>query len=60
MYILLTPYNTYFVEYLIGQLILSTSIEEAMIFENLEQAYKFQRMLWDVCQLNTSVNTYIL
>lgn len=59
MYVLITHYNTYFVEFLIGELILSNSIEEAMIFDNLEMAFKFKEMLLNVCELKTSVSTFI-
>ncbi|KVV15511.1 hypothetical protein AP058_00795 [Flavobacterium sp. TAB 87] len=38
MYVLLTPQDSYFVEYLIGTLVLSSSIYEAMIFEDLDTA----------------------
>ncbi len=53
MYVLLTPENNYFVEYLIGTLILSSSICEAMIFEDLETAVKFKTMLFVTCELQT-------
>lgn len=59
MYVLLTEYETYFVEFLIGELILSTSIEEAMTFNDLDTAIKFKQMLLTVCSLNTSINTFI-
>lgn len=59
MYVLLTLQNTYFVEYLIGTLVLSSSILDAMIFDDLDTAIKFKRMLLTTCELNTSVSTFI-
>ena len=59
MYVLLTKEETYFVEYLIGSLILSNSISEAMVFDNKDIALKFQKRLFNQCQLETSVNTFL-
>ena len=59
MYVLLTVENTYFVEYLIGTLVLSNSIFEAMVFDDLDTAQKFKKMLLTVCQLQTSISTFI-
>lgn len=59
MYVLLTPQNTYFVEYLIGTLVLSSSISYAMIFEDLDTAMKFKQMLLLTCNLYTSISTFI-
>ncbi|CAM4141171.1 hypothetical protein [Flavobacterium weaverense] len=59
MYVLLTPQDSYFVEYLIGTLVLSSSIYEAMIFEDLDTAQKFKEMLLITCELQTSVSTFI-
>jgi len=58
-YVLLTNKKTYFVEYLIGQLVLSHSISEAMIFDDFVTAEKFKRMLFNCFQLDCSVNTFI-
>lgn len=58
-YVLLTNKHTYFVEYLIGSLILSDSITEAMVFDDFDTAEKFKQMLLESCELTTSVNTYI-
>ena len=58
-YVLLTQQHTYFVEYLIGQLILSKNISEAMVFDDYETAKKFKEMLLDSCSLSCSVNTFI-
>ena len=59
MYILLTLQNTYFVEYLIGTLVLSCSIFDAMVFDDVDTAMKFKQMLLTTCELNTSVSTFI-
>jgi hypothetical protein len=59
MYVLLTLQNTYFVEYLIGTLVLSSSIFDAMVFDDLGTAMKFKQMLLTTCELNTSVSTFI-
>lgn len=59
MYILLTLQNTYFVEYLIGTLVLSSSIFDAMVFDDVDTAMKFKQMLLTTCELNTSVSTFI-
>lgn len=59
MYVLLTNFNTYFVEYLLGYMALSKSIEDAMIFDDLDTAIKFKQMLYRVSKLETSVNTFI-
>ena len=58
-YVLLTEDQTYFVEYLLGELILSGSISEAMKFNDEHLALKFKQMLHHSCKLVTSVNTYI-
>ncbi|MHA7057351.1 hypothetical protein ACWGOQ_0009050 [Aquimarina sp. M1] len=58
-YVLLTDDETYFVEYLIGELVLSRSISEAMKFDDEYLALKFKQMLHNCCKLTTSVNTYI-
>ena len=59
MYVLLTLQNTYFVEYLIGTLVLTSSIFDAMVFDDLDTAMKFKQMLLTTCELNTSVSTFI-
>lgn len=58
-YVLLTEDQNYFVEYLIGELVLSNSISEAMKFDDEKLALKFKKMLHNSCSLVTSVNTYI-
>ncbi|GGX27503.1 hypothetical protein [Aquimarina muelleri] len=58
-YVLLTDDQSYFVEYLIGELVLSNSISEAMKFNDEHLALKFKKMLHNSCKLITSVNTYI-
>lgn len=59
MYVLITDYDTYFVEFLIGTLVISESIDESMKFECLETAHKFRLMLLTVCQLKVTVSTFI-
>jgi len=59
MYVLLTLQNTYFVEYLIGTLVLSSSILDAMVFDDLDTAVKFKQMLVSNCELQTSISTFI-
>jgi hypothetical protein len=58
-YVLLTNRKNYFVEYLIGHLVLSDSITEAMKFSSWEQASKFKIMLYDQLEINCSINTFI-
>ncbi len=58
-YVLLTDNQDYFVEYLIGELVLSSSISEAMKFNDENLALRFKKMLHKSCALVTSVNTYI-
>ncbi|WP_109299066.1 hypothetical protein [Aquimarina sp. AU474] len=58
-YVLLTENQDYFVEYLIGELVLSNSISEAMKFNDENIALRFKHMLHNSCELVTSVNTYI-
>lgn len=41
-YVLMTENNTYFVECLLGQLIISESLTEAMVFSSNELAEKFK------------------
>ena len=59
MYVLLTDNDHYFVEFLLGHLAISSSIEEAMKFEDYDTAKKFKDMLRQVCDMHTSINTYI-
>ena len=58
-YVLFTDTETYVVEYLLGELILSSSISEALVFTDKLQALQFKQLLFEKCRLNTSVNTYI-
>ncbi len=58
-YVLLTENEDYFVEYLIGELVVSNSISEAMKFNDENIALRFKQMLHSSCELITSVNTYI-
>ena len=59
MYVLITKEDCYFVEFLLGELIISKSIEEAMEFDDYGTAEKFRDMLRQVCDLHTSISTYI-
>lgn len=59
MFVLLTKEHNYFVEYLCGELAISDSISEAMVFNDEETAKKFKSMLYTICKLETSVNTFI-
>ena len=58
-YVLYTYDERYFVEFLLKQLVLSKSITEAMIFDDIIMAKKFKEMLLEKCSLECSVNTYI-
>ena len=59
-YVLLTDQSTYFVEYLIGELVLSHSVTKAMVINSFDTAFKFKQMLWSCCNVTCSVNTYIV
>lgn len=59
MYVLLTDKNTYFVEYLLRELVLSSSISEAMVFDDHKTAFLFKQMLKKECELVCSVNTFL-
>lgn len=58
-YVLQTPEGGYFVEYLLNYLVISNSITEAMIFEDLVLASGFKKMLLETCELKTIISTYI-
>lgn len=58
-YVLQTQEGGYFVEYLLDYLVISNSITEAMIFDDLELARGFKKMLIETCDLNTIISTYI-
>ncbi|WP_243641750.1 hypothetical protein [Maribacter algicola] len=58
-FVLLTESGSYFVEYLLGELVLSPSISEAWIFNDPEIARKFQNRLFNTFKLYTSVNSFI-
>jgi len=58
-YVLQTQEGGYFVEYLLNYLVISNSITEAMIFEDLGMARSFKKMLIETCDLNTIISTYI-
>lgn len=59
MYVLMTIQQTYFVEYLIGWLVMSDSISEAMIFDDEDTASKFSQMIEINCNIRTSIYTFI-
>ena len=59
MYVLITPQDSYFVEYLIGTLVLSSSLSEAMEFKDIDTATKFKQMLLITCDLKTTISTFI-
>lgn len=59
MFVLVTEHHTYFVEYLFNELILSNSITEAMLFDNIDTAHRFKTMLYSCCDLKCSINTFI-
>lgn len=59
MFVLLTKENNYFVEFLCGELAISSSITEAMVFNDEDTAQKFKAMLYTICKIETSVNTFI-
>ena len=58
-YVLQTQEGGYFVEYLLDYLVISNSITEAMIFDDLELARGFKKMLIETCDINTIISTYI-
>ena len=58
-YVLLSEHDTYFVEYLLGELVISDHISEAAIFKCRDQAIKFKQYLYKHCKMSFSVNTFI-
>ena len=58
-YVLMTQEGTYLVEYLIGEVVFTSSISRAMIFSDVNIALKFKTLLYDRFKLKVSVNTYI-
>ncbi len=59
MYVLFTDQNTYVVEYLLNELVLSKNCTEAMVFKQEEIAHKFKALLFARCGIRCSVNTFI-
>ncbi len=55
----MTEDGSYLVEYLIGELVFSTSITRAMVFDDHKIALRFKKLLYDRFQIKVSVNTYI-
>ena len=58
-YVLMTQEGTYLVEYLIGEVVFTSSISRAMIFSDVKIALKFKTLLYDRFRIKVSVNTYI-
>ena len=58
-FVLLSEHGNYFVEFLIGELVLSDHISEATVFSCPQQALKFREYLKINCEMTFSVNTYI-
>ncbi|MFC2652567.1 MAG: hypothetical protein ACFNX7_04985, partial [Capnocytophaga gingivalis] len=58
-YVLMTQEGTYLVEYLIGEVVFTSSISRAMIFSDVNIALKFKTLLYDRFKIKVSVNTYI-
>lgn len=58
-YVLMTQEGTYLVEYLIGEVVFTSSISRAMIFSDVNIALKFKTLLYDSFKIKVSVNTYI-
>lgn len=58
-YVLMTQEGTYLVEYLIGEVVFTTSISRAMIFTDLMVAHRFKTLLYERFGIKVSVNTYI-
>ena len=58
-YVLMTQEGTYLVEYLIGEVVFTSSISRAMIFSDVNIALKFKTLLYDRFKIKVSVHTYI-
>ena len=58
-YVLMTQEGTYLVEYLIGEVVFSTSLSKSMIFSDHKVALRFKELLYQRFKIITSVNTYI-
>ncbi|WP_297980250.1 hypothetical protein [uncultured Capnocytophaga sp.] len=58
-YVLMTEEGTYLVEYLIGEVVFTTSISRAMIFTDLRLAQRFKSLLYERFKIKVSINTYI-
>ena len=55
----MTEEGTYLVEYLIGEVVFTTSISRAMIFTDLRLAQRFKSLLYERFKIKVSINTYI-
>ena len=58
-YVLMTEEGSYLVEYLIGELVFSPSITQAMVFTDHKVALQFKKLLYNRFGIVVSVNTYI-
>ena len=58
-YVLMTQEGTYLVEYLIGEVVFTSSISRSMIFSDVNISLKFKTLLYDRFKIKVSVNTYI-
>ena len=58
-YVLMTKNDSYFVEYLLAFLVVSDSISEAMIFNDIFTAKKFQEMLSNKCDIHFTISTFV-
>lgn len=58
-YVLMTQEGSYLVEYLIGEVIFTSSISRAMIFSDLKIALRFKNLLYERFKIKVSINTYI-
>jgi hypothetical protein len=55
----MTQEGSYLVEYLIGEVIFTSSISRAMIFSDLKIALRFKNLLYERFKIKVSINTYI-
>lgn len=58
-YVLFTKEETYLVEYLIGELVLTKSISEAKVFNDYDIALNIKTLILKDCKVECSINTFI-
>lgn len=58
-YVLMTLNGDYLVEYLIGELVFSSAISRAMVFDDYKVAHRFKNLIYARFRIITSVHTYI-